>query len=74
MTNQAPQLPLSAEQLARLQDVTQELTSHQLAWISGYCWGRLGDSSAVSSSPETATPTAPAVEQPSITLIGGAAP
>ncbi|WP_241575308.1 NADPH-dependent assimilatory sulfite reductase flavoprotein subunit [Rosenbergiella nectarea] len=69
MTTQAPQLPLSAEQLARLQDVTQELTSHQLAWISGYCWGRLGDSSAVSSSPETATQTAPAAEQPSITLI-----
>ncbi|WKX27275.1 NADPH-dependent assimilatory sulfite reductase flavoprotein subunit [Tatumella ptyseos] len=69
MTTQAPQLPLSAEQLARLQDVTQELTSHQLAWISGYCWGRLGDASAVSSSPVAATPTAPQVEQPSITLI-----
>jgi len=69
MTTQAPQLPLSAEQLARLQDVTQELTSHQLAWISGYCWGRLGDASAVSSSPVSAPPTAPQVEQPSITLI-----
>lgn len=69
MTTQAPQLPLSAEQLARLQDVTQELTSHQLAWISGYCWGRLGDASAVSSSPVAATPTAAQVEQPSITLI-----
>ncbi|WP_241579754.1 NADPH-dependent assimilatory sulfite reductase flavoprotein subunit [Rosenbergiella nectarea] len=68
MTTQAPQLPLSAEQLARLQDVTQELTSHQLAWISGYCWGRLGDSSAVSSNPAVSTPAAK-VEQPSITLI-----
>ncbi|MBT0729817.1 NADPH-dependent assimilatory sulfite reductase flavoprotein subunit [Rosenbergiella nectarea] len=68
MTTQAPQLPLSAEQLARLQDVTQELTSHQLAWISGYCWGRLGDASAVSSNPAVSTPAAE-VEQPSITLI-----
>lgn len=66
MTTQPPQLPLSAEQLARLQDVTQDLTSHQLAWISGYCWGRLADPSAVSSRP---TPVTPEAEQPSITLI-----
>ena len=69
MTTQSPQLPLSAEQLARLQDVTQELTSHQLAWISGYCWGRLGDASAASTGPVSASPAAAQAEQPTITLI-----
>ncbi|MBT0722574.1 NADPH-dependent assimilatory sulfite reductase flavoprotein subunit [Rosenbergiella collisarenosi] len=69
MTTQAPQLPLSAEQLARLQDVTQELSSHQLAWISGYCWGRLNETSSVSSSTTTNAITAPEVVAPTITLV-----
>ncbi|WP_241607736.1 NADPH-dependent assimilatory sulfite reductase flavoprotein subunit [Rosenbergiella australiborealis] len=68
MTNQVPQLPLSAEQLARLQEVTQEFTSHQLAWLSGYYWGRLNDSSPAQSTPVLSS-VAPEVAPLSITLI-----
>ncbi|MBD2792088.1 NADPH-dependent assimilatory sulfite reductase flavoprotein subunit [Xenorhabdus szentirmaii] len=32
-------LPVSPEQLARLQSATSELSAHQLAWLSGYFWG-----------------------------------
>lgn len=32
--------PVSAEQLAALQTVTAGFTSQQLAWLSGYLWGR----------------------------------
>ena len=32
--------PVSAEQLAALQTVTADFTSQQLAWLSGYLWGR----------------------------------
>ncbi|MEH2922466.1 NADPH-dependent assimilatory sulfite reductase flavoprotein subunit [Samsonia erythrinae] len=32
-------LPLSAEQLARLQAATGDFSSTQLAWLSGYFWG-----------------------------------
>jgi len=69
MTTQPPQLPLSAEQLARLQEVTQELSSHQLAWISGYCWGRLNESSPVSSALTSAAAAVPEATAPAITLI-----
>lgn len=44
MTTQAPLtglLPLNAEQLARLQAATTDLTPEQLAWVSGYFWGVL---------------------------------
>lgn len=34
-----PVLPLSQEQLAQLKAVTSELTSIQIAWVSGYLWG-----------------------------------
>ncbi|GAA0481917.1 MULTISPECIES: NADPH-dependent assimilatory sulfite reductase flavoprotein subunit [Tatumella] len=68
MTNQAPQLPLSAEQLAQLQATTQDFSVTQLAWLSGYFWGRIsGDNPAPAG---TASPVAAAVDQaPTVTLI-----
>ena len=35
-----PVFPVSAEQLSALQSVTAGFTSQQLAWLSGYLWGR----------------------------------
>ncbi|MBN3264338.1 hypothetical protein H5A43_14530, partial [Pectobacterium brasiliense] len=32
-------LPLSVEQLTRLQAATGDFSSTQLAWLSGYFWG-----------------------------------
>ncbi|BDH44783.1 sulfite reductase [NADPH] flavoprotein alpha-component [Salmonella enterica subsp. enterica serovar Choleraesuis] len=68
MTNQAPpslQLPLTAEQLARLQEVTQSFSPTQLAWLSGYFWGQIGGQPAAQS--PAAAPQA--VSAPAITLI-----
>lgn len=56
MTTQVPPLPLqplSAEQLARLQGATADLSPLQLAWISGYFWGI--------ASPQAGNTTAPVV-------------
>lgn len=36
-------LPLSAEQLDRLQKATSDFSPLQLAWISGYFWGRMAE-------------------------------
>ncbi|EGE4660824.1 NADPH-dependent assimilatory sulfite reductase flavoprotein subunit [Salmonella bongori serovar 48:i:- str. 94-0708] len=67
MTTQAPLtglLPLNAEQLARLQAATTDLTPEQLAWVSGYFWGILNPR------PDTITPLpAPVAEIPGVTLI-----
>ncbi|MDZ7277529.1 NADPH-dependent assimilatory sulfite reductase flavoprotein subunit [Pantoea eucrina] len=65
MTTQAPpaMLPLSPEQLARLQAATTDFNPTQLAWLSGYFWGMVNQApGAVASAP---TPAA----QPGITLI-----
>ncbi|WP_029590973.1 NADPH-dependent assimilatory sulfite reductase flavoprotein subunit [Franconibacter pulveris] len=66
MTTQAPPsalLPLSPEQLARLQTATHDLTPTQLAWLSGYFWG-------ISNQPGAAAQAAaPVAEAPAITLI-----
>lgn len=35
--------PISAEQLSALQTITDNVASHQLAWISGYLWGKVSD-------------------------------
>ncbi|OZI13991.1 assimilatory sulfite reductase (NADPH) flavoprotein subunit [Sodalis-like symbiont of Philaenus spumarius] len=46
MTKQVPPttvLPLSAEQLNGLQTATGDLSPLQLAWISGYLWGRVAE-------------------------------
>ncbi|HDJ2742394.1 TPA: NADPH-dependent assimilatory sulfite reductase flavoprotein subunit [Salmonella bongori] len=67
MTTQAPLtglLPLNAEQLARLQAATTDLTPEQLAWVSGYFWGVLNPR------PDTITTLpAPVAEIPGVTLI-----
>lgn len=67
MTTQAPPsnlLPLSPEQMARLQAATTDFTPTQLAWVSGYFWGVLNQQpgAAVNASVQAA-------EVPSITLI-----
>ncbi|AST81204.1 TPA: NADPH-dependent assimilatory sulfite reductase flavoprotein subunit [Citrobacter farmeri] len=67
MTTQAPPsalLPLTPEQLARLQAATTDLTPTQLAWVSGYFWGTLNQQPGTT----VATPT-PVAEMPGITLL-----
>ncbi|ALB63853.1 Sulfite reductase [NADPH] flavoprotein alpha-component [Cronobacter condimenti 1330] len=66
MTNQAPPnalLPLSPEQLARLQTATHDFTPTQLAWLSGYFWGM------VNQQPGAAVVQTPAAPASVITLI-----
>ena len=70
MTTQAPPLPLqplSAEQLARLQGATADLSPLQLAWISGYFWG-VASPQAGAVAPLAATGSA-AAEAAVITVI-----
>lgn len=71
MTNQAPQLPLSAEQLTQLQSATQDFSVTQLAWLSGYFWGRIsGDTqSGTASSAAALTSPAAAAPAPTVTLL-----
>lgn len=67
MTTQAPPsnlLPLSPEQMARLQAATTDFTPTQLAWVSGYFWGALNQQPGAA-----AVAPAQAAEVPSITLI-----
>ena len=67
MTTQAPPsnlLPLSPEQMARLQAATTDFTPTQLAWVSGYFWGSLNQQPGAA-----AVAPAQAAEVPSITLI-----
>ncbi|MCB5309363.1 NADPH-dependent assimilatory sulfite reductase flavoprotein subunit [Yersinia massiliensis] len=67
MTTQAPPtslLPLSPEQLARLQTAVGDLSSTQMAWLSGYFWGMVNQQPGVVASPAAIAP--PAV---TITLI-----
>ncbi|MCV9878541.1 NADPH-dependent assimilatory sulfite reductase flavoprotein subunit [Brenneria izbisi] len=62
-------LPLSAEQLARLQAATGDFSPAQLAWLSGYFWGRLQapvEQSEVANAGASAVSAAPL---PAITLI-----
>ncbi|EPE3191037.1 NADPH-dependent assimilatory sulfite reductase flavoprotein subunit [Cronobacter sakazakii] len=66
MTTQAPPnalLPLSPEQLARLQTATHDFTPTQLAWLSGYLWGM------VNQQPGAAVMQTPAAPASVITLI-----
>lgn len=67
MTTQAPPsnlLPLSPEQMARLQAATTDFTPTQLAWVSGYFWGVLNQQPGAA-----VVAPAQASEVPSITLI-----
>ncbi|NIH21625.1 NADPH-dependent assimilatory sulfite reductase flavoprotein subunit [Providencia heimbachae] len=48
MTKKQPPLsalPISTEQLARLQTAVDDYSSHQLAWLSGYLWGTINQNS-----------------------------
>ena len=67
MTTQAPPtalLPLTPEQLARLQAATTDFSQTQLAWLSGYFWGMINQQ------PGSVAAAQPAVvETPVITLI-----
>ncbi|MBS4493504.1 NADPH-dependent assimilatory sulfite reductase flavoprotein subunit, partial [Cronobacter sakazakii] len=56
-------LPLSPEQLARLQTATHDFTPTQLAWLSGYFWGM------VNQQPGAAVVQTPAAPASVITLI-----
>ncbi|MFT8451695.1 MAG: NADPH-dependent assimilatory sulfite reductase flavoprotein subunit [Zymomonas mobilis] len=62
MTNEASltPIPLPAEKLAQLQTVTNGLSTAQIAWISGYLWGRSSGADTTNQS----LPTSPATEQP----------
>jgi len=66
MTTQAPPtsiLPLSPEQLAKLQSTIGEYSPTQLAWLSGYFWGM------VNQQPGAVPAAAPAPAAAAITLI-----
>ncbi|AJJ61398.1 NADPH-dependent assimilatory sulfite reductase flavoprotein subunit [Yersinia aldovae] len=59
MTTQAPPcslLPLSPEQLARLQAVVGEFSPTQMAWLSGYFWGMVNQQSGAVVAPAVAAP------------------
>lgn len=62
MTNEASltPIPLPAEKLAQLQTVTNGLSTAQIAWISGYLWGRSSGADATNQP----LPNSPATEQP----------
>ena len=76
MTTQAPGslLPLSPEQLARLQAATTDYSPTQLAWLSGYFWGRVEQTpgNAVASAPAPAAAEAPAITLLSASQTGNA--
>ena len=66
MTTQAPPnslLPLTPEQMTRLQSATGDFSPTQMAWLSGYFWGRVNQQPDVVSAPVSAPAAA------SITLI-----
>ncbi|OTA21986.1 sulfite reductase subunit alpha [Xenorhabdus beddingii] len=56
-------LPVSPEQLSRLQSATRDFSPHQLAWLSGYFWGM------VNHQPQTEMETPAVSTQETITLI-----
>ncbi|MBX9448023.1 NADPH-dependent assimilatory sulfite reductase flavoprotein subunit [Dickeya chrysanthemi] len=64
-----PQLPLSVEQLSRLQAATGDLSPTQLAWLSGYFWGVVQQQPGVLAAPAAVTSTADAAPPATITLI-----
>ena len=67
MTKKQPPLaalPISVEQLARLQTAVDDFSSHQLAWLSGYLWGVVNQNTQVD-----ASVSAPVVTQDTVTII-----
>ncbi|OON39617.1 sulfite reductase [NADPH] flavoprotein, alpha-component [Izhakiella australiensis] len=71
MTLQAPSgslLPLNPEQLAKLQAATSDLSTTQLAWISGYFWGMVNQTPGSLATAGSA-PAPVQAEVPTVTLI-----
>ncbi|HFF8524865.1 TPA: NADPH-dependent assimilatory sulfite reductase flavoprotein subunit [Providencia rettgeri] len=67
MTKKQPPLtllPISTEQLARLQTAVDDFSSHQLAWLSGYLWGMVNQTAATDVSVNT-----PVAAQETVTII-----
>ncbi|WP_313098508.1 NADPH-dependent assimilatory sulfite reductase flavoprotein subunit [Atlantibacter hermannii] len=75
MTTQAPPtalLPLSPEQLARLQAATTDFSPTQLAWVSGYFWGVINQQTAAPGAAALAAPEAAAITLISASQTGNA--
>ncbi|MBI6549372.1 NADPH-dependent assimilatory sulfite reductase flavoprotein subunit [Xenorhabdus lircayensis] len=56
-------LPVSLEQLSRLQSAISDFSPHQLAWLSGYFWGM------VNHQPQTEIKTSAVPAQETVTLL-----
>lgn len=75
MTTQAPPtsiLPLSPEQLARLQAAVGEFSSTQMAWLSGYFWGMVNQQPGAVVAPAVAAPAALTITLISASQTGNA--
>ncbi|SUC36586.1 Sulfite reductase [NADPH] flavoprotein alpha-component [Providencia rustigianii] len=67
MQNKQPPLsalPISTEQLGRLQTVVGDFSTHQLAWLSGYLWGMVNPNNGVSEQAQAIIPP-----QETVTII-----
>ncbi|MDE9566951.1 flavodoxin domain-containing protein, partial [Xenorhabdus bovienii] len=58
-----PFLPVSSEELSRLQTAISDFSPHQLAWLSGYFWGM------VNHQPQTEITTSAVPVQETVTLL-----
>ncbi|WP_431223709.1 NADPH-dependent assimilatory sulfite reductase flavoprotein subunit [Serratia sp. L9] len=75
MTTQAPPtslLPLTPEQLARLQATIGEYSPTQLAWLSGYFWGMVNQQPGAVAAVPTPAPTAASITLISASQTGNA--
>ncbi|WP_145507356.1 NADPH-dependent assimilatory sulfite reductase flavoprotein subunit [Yersinia alsatica] len=75
MTTQAPPtsiLPLSSEQLARLQAAVGEFSPTQMAWLSGYFWGMVNQQPGAVVAPAVAAPAALTITLISASQTGNA--
>lgn len=74
MTTQAPPislLPLTPEQIARLQSAIGDYSPTQMAWLSGYFWGMVNQQPGAVAAPVT-TPAAAAITLISASQTGNA--
>ncbi|EPB3721575.1 NADPH-dependent assimilatory sulfite reductase flavoprotein subunit [Yersinia enterocolitica] len=75
MTTQVPPsslLPLSPEQLARLQATVGEFSPTQMAWLSGYFWGMVNQQPGAVVAPAVAAPAAVTITLISASQTGNA--
>ncbi|EON3339785.1 TPA: NADPH-dependent assimilatory sulfite reductase flavoprotein subunit [Yersinia enterocolitica] len=75
MTTQVPPsslLPLSPEQLARLQAAVGEFSPTQMAWLSGYFWGMVNQKPGAVVAPAVAAPAAVTITLISASQTGNA--